>query len=207
MCRLSRNSGASTSGNPKNLSRPVAGKFFFYIFPTNFRKSLKYKISPKLFQWEPSCSVQRRTDGHQEAKTGFSQICEGTWKPDIRPSWRYCPTDAHTIVTFLTICWLEFLQSLELERCGGGGVLSSLCSKRATECMDRSLKSGRCVFSHPHTCPEKPWGHPVCTTMGIGPFSGSKRPESVVVHSPPSIDEVGSRWSYKSISALCLYGV
>jgi hypothetical protein len=26
MCRLSRNSGASTSGNPKGLSRPVMGK-------------------------------------------------------------------------------------------------------------------------------------------------------------------------------------
>jgi hypothetical protein len=28
MCRLSRNSGASTSRNPKGLSRPVAGKLY-----------------------------------------------------------------------------------------------------------------------------------------------------------------------------------
>jgi hypothetical protein len=28
MCRLSRNSGASTSWNPKGLSRPVAGKLY-----------------------------------------------------------------------------------------------------------------------------------------------------------------------------------
>jgi hypothetical protein len=31
MCRLSRNSGASTSWNPKGLSRPVAGKFYVYL--------------------------------------------------------------------------------------------------------------------------------------------------------------------------------
>jgi hypothetical protein len=30
MCRLSRNSGASTSRNPKGLSRPVAGKLYLY---------------------------------------------------------------------------------------------------------------------------------------------------------------------------------
>jgi hypothetical protein len=28
MCRLSRNSGASASWNPKGLSRPVAGKLY-----------------------------------------------------------------------------------------------------------------------------------------------------------------------------------
>jgi hypothetical protein len=31
MCRLSRNSGASTSRNPKHLSRPVAGKLYLYL--------------------------------------------------------------------------------------------------------------------------------------------------------------------------------
>ena len=30
MCRLSRNSGASTSWNPKGLSRPVTGKLYLY---------------------------------------------------------------------------------------------------------------------------------------------------------------------------------
>jgi hypothetical protein len=30
MCRLSRNSGASTSWNPKGLSRPVAGKLYLF---------------------------------------------------------------------------------------------------------------------------------------------------------------------------------
>jgi hypothetical protein len=32
MCRLSRNSGASASRNPKGLSRPVAGTFTFYYY-------------------------------------------------------------------------------------------------------------------------------------------------------------------------------
>jgi hypothetical protein len=31
MCRLSGNSGASTSWNPKGLSRPVAGKLYLYL--------------------------------------------------------------------------------------------------------------------------------------------------------------------------------
>jgi hypothetical protein len=31
MCRLSRNSGASTFWNPKGLSRPVAGKLYLII--------------------------------------------------------------------------------------------------------------------------------------------------------------------------------
>jgi hypothetical protein len=31
MCRLSRNSGASTFWNPKGLSRPVAGKLYLYL--------------------------------------------------------------------------------------------------------------------------------------------------------------------------------
>jgi hypothetical protein len=36
MCRLSRNSGASTSGNPKGLSRPVAGKLSFTVHEGKF---------------------------------------------------------------------------------------------------------------------------------------------------------------------------
>jgi hypothetical protein len=32
MCRLSRNSGASFSWNPKGLFRPVAGKLYLYLY-------------------------------------------------------------------------------------------------------------------------------------------------------------------------------
>jgi hypothetical protein len=35
MCRLSRNSEASTSWNPKGLSRPVAGKLCLFFFTRN----------------------------------------------------------------------------------------------------------------------------------------------------------------------------
>jgi hypothetical protein len=35
MCRLSRNLGASSSWNPKGLSRPVMGLLFFLPFPAD----------------------------------------------------------------------------------------------------------------------------------------------------------------------------
>jgi len=44
-----------------------------WIFSTDFRKILKYQISWKSVQWQPSCSM--RTDGH-EAKRHVSQFWE-----------------------------------------------------------------------------------------------------------------------------------
>ena len=47
-----------------------------------FQKILKYPISLKSVQWEPTCSVRTNeeteglTDGHDEAKSRFSQFCE-----------------------------------------------------------------------------------------------------------------------------------
>ena len=58
------------------------------IFSTDFRKILKYQISLKFFQLEPSCShVGGRTDRHEEVISRFSQICERRLKHrvDILP--------------------------------------------------------------------------------------------------------------------------
>jgi len=48
------------------------------IFSADFRRTIKYKISRKSAQWEPSCSLRtdRRMDRHDEANSGFSQFSE-----------------------------------------------------------------------------------------------------------------------------------
>jgi hypothetical protein len=43
MCRLSRNSGASTSWNPKGLSRPVVGKLYL-LHRVKDEKNILHKI-------------------------------------------------------------------------------------------------------------------------------------------------------------------
>jgi len=45
-----------------------------WIFSSDIRKIFKYQISWKSVHWEPSCSM--RTDGHYEANSRFSQLCE-----------------------------------------------------------------------------------------------------------------------------------
>ena len=49
-------------------------------FLHGFWTILKYQISWKSAQWEPSCSM--RTDRHDEANRRFWQCCESAWKKD-----------------------------------------------------------------------------------------------------------------------------
>jgi hypothetical protein len=60
-----------------------------WIFWTDLRKILKYKILWKFVQWEPSCSMptkgqtDRLTDWHEVANSRFSRFCEGAPKQDV----------------------------------------------------------------------------------------------------------------------------
>jgi hypothetical protein len=72
--------------NVKISSCNVPAALVVFLWNCNFldwfSKKLKYQISSKFVQWEPSCSMRmdRRTDGqtdkHDEANSRFSQICE-----------------------------------------------------------------------------------------------------------------------------------
>jgi len=56
-----------------------------WVILTVFRKILKYQISWRSAQWEPSCylGTDGRTDGttvrHDDANSSFSQFCESAY--------------------------------------------------------------------------------------------------------------------------------
>ena len=69
------------------------------IYGQIYRKILKYPVSRKHFQWEPSCSTrtQRRTDRHDEANVRFTPFCRNSqsvhgtvWQLTECDDTRYC---------------------------------------------------------------------------------------------------------------------
>ena len=60
------------------------------------KKKIRYQISWKPVQWEPTCSMRkdRRTDGHDEATSRLSRFCERAWKHQIS---RLCFLPRHAL--------------------------------------------------------------------------------------------------------------
>ena len=73
-----------------------------WIFSTDFRKIMKYQISWKSVQWEPSCSM--RTDGH-EANNRFSNFANAPENKTIMP-YRLC-----IFCCFIRIKFIRFMFS------------------------------------------------------------------------------------------------
>jgi hypothetical protein len=47
---------------------------------TDFSRRRHYRFSRKYIWWESTCSCDKQTDGHDEANSRFSQLCESGFK-------------------------------------------------------------------------------------------------------------------------------
>jgi len=75
------------------LFLPYVNKTWIFLF--GFRRILRYQISRKYVEWEPS---SMRTDGHDEANSRFSRFCRrASIRPAVYKNWLHVSANVAVI--------------------------------------------------------------------------------------------------------------
>jgi hypothetical protein len=103
MCRVSRNSGASASGNPKGLSKPVAGKLYLFTSRATRNTTGLFASQHQVFHTAVKAHILIQIDvNHLTYIQHFKYMCKTRIHIYEFVSFTLCPL-LHTTSTKLTL--------------------------------------------------------------------------------------------------------